>query len=107
MENSQLPSIWKQGNVTAIFKSGSKTKPENYRPISLTSVPGKLLERLIRDILVKHMEENNLFSKAQHGFMTGRSCSTQLLELMEELTETLDSNGDVDIIYLDFKKSLR
>ena len=107
MENSQLPSIWKQGNVTAIFKSGSKTKPENYKPISLTSVPGKLLERLIRDILVKHMEENNLFSKAQHGFMTGRSCSTQLLELMEELTETLDSNGDVDIIYLDFKKSLR
>ena len=105
MENSQLPSIWKQGNVTAIFKSGSKTKPENYRPISLTSVPGKLLERLIRDILVKHMEENNLFSKAQHGFMTGRSCSTQLLELMEELTETLDSNGDVDIIYLDFKKA--
>ena len=105
MENSQLPSIWKQGNVTAIFKSGSKTKPENYRPISLTLVPGKLLERLIRDILVKHMEENNLFSKAQHGFMTGRSCSTQLLELMEELTETLDFNGDVDIIYLDFKKA--
>ena len=49
-KNSQLPSIWKQGNVNAIFKSRSKTKPENYRPISLTSVPGKLLERLIRDI---------------------------------------------------------
>ena len=107
LKNSQLPSIWKQGNVTAIFKSGPKTKPENYRPISLTSVPGKLLERLIRDILVKHMEENSLFSKAQHGFITGRSCSTQLPEQMEELTETRDSNGDVDIIYLDFKKSLR
>ena len=40
------------------------------------------------------MEENNMFSKAQHEFATGRSCSTQLLELMEELTETLDSNGD-------------
>ena len=105
LENSQLPSIWKQGNVTAIFKSGQKTKPENYRPISLTSVLGKLLERLIRDILVKHMEENNLFSKAQHGFITKRSCSTQLLELMEELTETLDSNGDVDIIYIDFKNA--
>ena len=52
------------------------------------------------------MEENNIFSKAQHGFVTGRSCSTQLLELMEDLTETLDSNGDVDIIYLDFKKPL-
>ena len=53
LENSKLPSIWKQGNVTAIFKSAQKPKPENYRPISLTSVPGKLLERLIRDILRK------------------------------------------------------
>ena len=51
------------------------------------------------------MEENNLFSKAQHGFVTGRSCSTQLLELMEELTEILDSNEDVDMIYLDFSKA--
>ena len=48
------------------------------------------------------MEENKLFSKAQHWFVAGRSCSTQLLELIEELTETLDSNGDVDIIYIDF-----
>ena len=83
------------------FKSGTKTKLEKYRPISLTPVPGKLLERLIRDILVKHMKENNLFSKAHHGFVTGRSCSTRLLQLMEE---TLYTNGGVYIIYLDFKK---
>ena len=51
------------------------------------------------------MDENNLFSKAQHGFVTGRSCSTQLLELMKELTEILDSNEDVDMIYLDFSKA--
>ena len=78
------------------------TKAKNYRPISSTSVLGKLLERLIRDEIAKHMEVNNLFSAAQHGFVTGKSCSTQLLELMEELTEALDSNEDVDIIYLDF-----
>ena len=92
--------------MTPIFKSETKTKPENYRPIPLTPVPGKLLERIIRDILVNHMEEDKLFSKAQHGYVTERSCSTQLLELIEELTETLDSNGDVDIIYIDFKKKL-
>ena len=51
------------------------------------------------------MEENNLFSKVQQGFVTGRSCSTQLLELMEELTEILDSNKDVGVIYLDFSKA--
>ena len=70
------------------------------------SVPRKLLERLIKDILVTQMGENELFSKAQHGFVTGRSCFTQLLELMEELTETLYLNGDMDIIYLDLKKAL-
>ena len=52
------------------------------------------------------MEVNNLFSAAQHGFVTGKSCSTQLLELMEELIEALDSNEDVDIIYLDFAKAI-
>ena len=51
------------------------------------------------------MEVNNLFSAALHGFVIGKSCSTQLLELMEELTEDLDSNEDVDIIYLDFAKA--
>ena len=51
------------------------------------------------------MEENNLFSKVQQGFVSGRPCTTQLLELMEELTEALDSNEDVDIIYLDFNKA--
>ena len=102
---SQIPNIWKEGNITAIFKSGTKTKAENYRPISLTSVPGKLLEKLVRDEIVSHMETNNLFSTAQHGFIKGRSCSTQLLELMEELTEALDTSEDIDIIYLDFRKA--
>ena len=69
------------------------------------SVPGKLLEKLVRDEIVSPMETNNLFSTPQHGFIKGRSCSTQLLELMEELTETLDSSEDIDIIYLDFWKA--
>ena len=77
------------------FLSGTKTKAENYRPISLTSVPGKLLEKLVRDEIVSHMETNNLFSTAQHGFIKGRSCSTQLLELMEELTEALDTSEEL------------
>ena len=105
VETSQIPNIWTEGNITAIFKSGMKTKAENYRPISLTSVPGKLLEKLVRDEIVNHMETNNLFSTAQHGFIKGRSYSTQRMELMEELTEALDSSEDIDIIYLDFRKA--
>ena len=51
------------------------------------------------------MTSNNLFSPAQHGFVTGKSCVTQLLEFMEELTKPLNGGEDVDVIYLDFCKA--
>ena len=57
---------------------------------------------MIRDKLVNHMERNNLFTKYQHGFVSGRSCTTQLLEFMEEATQALDRGEGVDVIYLDF-----
>ena len=98
-----IPPIWKRANVSAIFNKGEKKKKTlNYRPISLTSVPCILMEKLVRGAIVNHMTENNLFSNAQHGFIRGKSCVTQLLEFMEE---TVIDNGEVDIIYLDFCKA--
>ena len=75
------------------------TNPDNYRPISLTSVACKLMERLIRDIIVDHMTQNDLFSPYQHGFIT------QLLEILDEITDALDQGFDIDIIYLDYTKA--
>ena len=63
------------------------------------------MEKIIRDKLVNHIEQNNLFTKSQHGFASGRSCTTQLLEFMEEATQALDRGEDVDVIYLDFAKA--
>lgn len=102
---SKLPEMWKMANVSAIFKSGEKQKPENYRPISLTSVPGKLMEKIIRDSIVQHMTENNLFTPAQHGFIKGKSCLTQLIEFIEDISQAIDDGDTVDVIYLDFKKA--
>ena len=73
MEEMHLPSQWKEGHVTPIHKKGSKTLPGNYRPISLTSVVGKMMESLIRDDIVEHMMRNGLFCDEQHGFVPGRS----------------------------------
>ena len=64
LEDSTWPSKWKEANVTAIFKSEERKLAENYRPISLTSVPCKLMEKLERNALVDHMTQNNLFSRA-------------------------------------------
>ena len=71
MEEEKVPDIWKLGHISAIYKSGSRSKAENYRPISLTSVPGKITERLVRDHIFNHMTKNNFLSPEQHGFIKG------------------------------------
>ena len=83
--------MWKVDTVTPIFKKGTKSKAEHYRPISLTSVTGKILERCMRGAIVKHLTSNNLFSTAQHGFLAGKSCVTQILEFMEYITDAIDN----------------
>ena len=94
-----------KANVTAISKKGEKSKADNYRPISLTSVPGELMERPVRNAIVEHMTTKNLFSESQHGFLKGKSCVTQWLEYLEDITEAMDNGKDVDVIYLDFCKA--
>ena len=63
------------------------------------------MERLIREKIVDNMTQNNLFSPYQHGFIPGKSCITQLLETLEEITDAMDQGFDVDIIYLDYTKA--
>ena len=99
-QTTEKEQMYQQYIKTAIEK-----KAENYRPISLTSVAGKAMEKMTRDKLGNHMERNNLTTKSQHGFVSGRSCTTQLLEFMEEATQALDRGEDVDVIYLDFAKA--
>ena len=78
------------GNITPIYnKKSSKTDAGNYRPVSLTSVLGKVIESFISDHLVDHMTKNILFCEAHHGFVPGRSCMTQLLITLELWTEIL------------------
>jgi len=74
-------------------------------PISLTPVCCKTMEKLIRDALLKHMIANGFLSDSQHGFVHGRSCTTQLLQVVDKLSELLDQGIAVDTIYLDFSKA--
>ena len=63
------------------------------------------MESIIRHYLVYHMMDNQLFCDAQHGFVPGRSCMTQLLTVLELQTEILDSSDPIDTVYLDFRKA--
>ena len=105
MQVSKVPAEWKQALVSPIFKKGSKKAPGNYRPVSLTCIVCKIMEKLVRVKIVQHLSKFNLISRDQHGFVKGRSCSTQLLEVLDAWTEALDDGGCVDVIYMDFQKA--
>ena len=91
--------------ITPIHKKGSKSKPENYRPISLTSHIIKIFERIVRDKLVHFLESNNLLNSFQHGFRHGRSCLSELLAHFDDMLVNLNQGNDIDVIYLDFAKA--
>ena len=105
MSTGEVPGDWKLANVTPIYKKGSKNKPENYRPISLTSISCKLMESIIRDRVNSHLTRNLLINSSQHGFMKNKSCTTNLLEFLEKITTILDEGDPADVIYLDFSKA--
>ncbi|XP_073516627.1 uncharacterized protein [Phyllobates terribilis] len=100
-----VPLDWRQANVVPIFKKGSKSDPGNYRPVSLTSVVGKLFEGFLRDAIVEYLNDNNCLTQYQHGFMRDRSCQTNLIAFYEEVSSQLDRGESVDVVYLDFSKA--
>jgi hypothetical protein len=105
LDEGCIPEDWRKANVSPIFKKGSKLSPNNYRPVSLTSVTCKVMEALVREKVLAHLVENRLVCDEQHGFTPGRSCVTQLLDTIDCWTEILDQGGSVDAIYMDFQKA--
>ena len=105
MHCGSLPNIWKISNISAIHKKGSRSQCDNYRPISLTSIVCKTMESIIRDSIMDHMTANNLFSTRQYGFLPNRTTSLQLLKVLDEWTEALNNNQQIEVVYMDFQKA--
>jgi len=91
------------GIISPIFKKGNKQIPSNYRPVSLTSIPCKILEHIV--IIMKHLDSSRLLTSSLRGFVKGRSCVTQLLDVLDHWTKALDNDDSMDCIYLDFAKA--
>ena len=72
LEQRKAVSDWKLQNITPLFKKGSKNNPGNYRPVSLTSVPGKMLESIIAEDITQHLQSKNLITDSQHSFRRER-----------------------------------
>ena len=105
ISEGKVPDDWKCANITPVFKKGPKGKPGNYRPISLTSILCKVFESFMKDLLLNHLISNNILRLSQHGFLPGKSTTTNLIEYLDALTQHLDYGNAVDVIYLDFAKA--
>ena len=82
VSTSSVPNEWRAAHVVPVFKSGSSAQVANYSPISLTCIACKLMERLINVNLLGYLHQHKLISKAQHGFLSRRSTTTNLLETL-------------------------
>jgi len=86
----EVPEDWRKANVTPIFKKGKKEDAENYRPVSLTSIPGKMMEHLILEVISKQVEEKKVIRSSQHGFTKRKSCLTNLIAFYNGITGWVD-----------------
>uniref|UniRef100_A0A670J9Y2 Reverse transcriptase domain-containing protein n=1 Tax=Podarcis muralis TaxID=64176 RepID=A0A670J9Y2_PODMU len=101
----EVPADWRRANVVPIFKKGKREDPNNYRPVSLTSIPGKILEQIIKQTVCEHLERNAVITNSQHGFLKNKSCQTNLISFFDRITSLVDEGNAVDVVYLDFSKA--
>ena len=105
LRTGEIPTDWITAHVTPIHKRGERRLPQNYRPISLTSLVVKVMERLIANQLNAFLLADNILSPAQHGFRAKHSCLTQLLETTHEWAQTLNRALSTHIVFIDFAKA--
>ena len=105
LSSGVVPPSFKLAAITPVFKSGDRTTPNNYRPISLTSVFNKVLERIIRKQVSSFIDKKGCLNSTQHGFRSGRSCLSALLSVFDDIMHMLEDGGSVDMVFLDFSKA--
>ena len=105
VDTGEIPKEWSLANICPLYKKGERYLACNYRPVSLTCVPCKLLEHIVCSNIMAHLDEHKLLSDRQHAFRKKHSCETQLITVTDDWDKILDKGGQVDTFILDFEKA--
>ena len=105
MSAGSFPTVWKRANVSPIHKKSDRQTKENYRPISLLSCVGKVMERIIFNELYEYCQHQNLLTWRNSGFKKQESTTNQLLHLVHRIYQCMDDGDDVLLVFLDVSKA--
>lgn len=105
IKNGIFPEIYKKTKIIPIFKSGDKTNPTNYRPISLTSNIAKIYEKVIKKRLLDFVNKTNLLNKNQFGFRENIGTNDAIAKLTTLITNSLDNHEKCAGIFIDLQKA--
>ncbi|KAK4832645.1 hypothetical protein QYF61_024673 [Mycteria americana] len=104
-EPGEVPDDWKLGNVIPVYNKGVREDRGNYRPVSLTSVPGKITEKIILGTIERHLKNNAIIRHSQQGFTKEKSSLTNMISFYDKVTRLVDEGKAVDVVFLDFSKA--
>ena len=107
LHQGQVPTDWKQAIITPLYKGGNKnrSKPENYRPVSLTCTTCKVMEHIVHSHVMSHFDREKILSDSQHGFRKHRSCETQLIQTTHDIAKAVNDKDQINSVLLDFSKA--
>ena len=105
IDSGEMPKEWTLATISPLFKKGDRSLACNYRPVSLTRVPCKLLEHIVRSNIMAHLDEHKLPSDKQPAFRKWHCCETQLATVINDWAKILDNKGEVDTFPLDLQKA--
>ena len=105
LAKSIIPKQWKISRISMIPKKRTSNDPSKYRPISVTSCLGKILERIVRNRLYKYLEENNLICLQQSGFRTHRRTADNLVFMTQKISETFNRKKKVCSLFFDISQA--
>ena len=101
-----VPDDWKSALVALVYKKGPKSKPSNYRPMSLTCIASKLMEHILVSNIMTHFDSHDILNPFQHGFRSKHSCETRLISFPQEIFDNLErQEKQTDLIVMDFSKA--